>query len=683
MLQAEKNRTKLMDINEVADFLEISSATVRNWIKHDYIAPAKTEGKMRFIFQDVHSLKDNLLNGNINRLRKRANKNKSSSTFLPIEYLTDSEKLKDAENVINIIYTHNVEVEEGLFFLALKILVDDGLIKPIENIDTLLSFDDSFFNHRQIKKEIQAWAEKIKFKSKGDFQKKIMSVHIPHVRDFLGVIYQSLSKEGNKAEAGSYYTPSSIAEGIVKEYLPDQCKMVLDPCCGTGQFLLFAADILSQLGNKRVLENVWGCDIDELAVRIARLNLLLNCKDQEEISPHVYCLNSIIEGSDIFSSYQSILKENFFDLIITNPPWGAKIAKSEINQLSSLFPFIKSGEAFSYFLAKGMRLLKKEGVLSYILPESFLNVKMHGDVREYLLKNSTLKKILFLDRVFKNVFTPVIRFDIQKTQFPRNHKIEVQNGKTFKIAQDELLKNENFEISITIDNEDARILKKIFSQKHTTLANNAEWALGIVTGNNDKFLSEDKKEGREGIIKGKDIMKFIYQPAQCFLKFEPAQFQQTAPEQKYRSKEKLIYRFISKQLVFAYDDKQILTLNSANILIPQSSTHSIKVILGLFNSSLYQFISHKKFNSIKVLRNHIESLPLPGWSEAIYKNIVSFVDRLICFSLDQEDRICIFNELDKYIMFQWGLTENEIQHVLKNVSNIKTKGSQWKNLRKN
>ena len=125
----------------------------------------------------------------------------------------------------------------------------------------------------------------------------------------------------------------------------------------------------------------------------------------------------------------------------------------------------------------------------------------------------------------------------------------MQNGKTFKIAQDELLKNENFEISITIDNEDARILKKIFSQKHTTLANNAEWALGIVTGNNDKFLSADKKEGREGIIKGKDIMKFIYQPAQCFLKFEPAQFQQTAPEQKYRSKEKLIYRFISKQLV--------------------------------------------------------------------------------------------------------------------------------------
>jgi hypothetical protein len=63
MLQTEKHKVQLMDINEVAHFLEISSATVRNWIKHNYLAPATTEGKMRFVFQDVHSLKENLLNG--------------------------------------------------------------------------------------------------------------------------------------------------------------------------------------------------------------------------------------------------------------------------------------------------------------------------------------------------------------------------------------------------------------------------------------------------------------------------------------------------------------------------------------------------------------------------------------------------------------------------------------------
>lgn len=667
MLQAEKHKVQLMDINEVARFLEISSATVRNWIKHNYLAPATTEGKMRFVFQDVHSLKENLLNGNVDRLRKRANKNRSSTTFLPTEYLTDTEKVKDTENVLNIIHAYNIDTEEGLFVLSIKILVDEGLIKPVTNIDTLLNFDDKFFPHRQIKKEIKAWSEKIRFKSDEMFWNEIMSAHIPNVSDFLGVIYQSLSKEGHKAEAGSYYTPSNIVENIVKDHLHNQQARVLDPCCGTGQFLLFAVNRLSQFGNKQAIKNVWGCDIDQLAVRVARLNLIISCKDQDDLSPHIYCLNSLLDGSDIFSSHQRTLDENYFDLVITNPPWGSKIAKPEITQLDNLFSFVKSGESFSYFLAKGMNLLKENGFLSYILPESFLNVKMHSDIRSHLLRNYTINKILFLDRAFKNVFTSAIRLDIQKTHSPEKHKIEVQNGKAFKIDQSDILKNDNLEISITIDNEDAHILKKVFSQRYTTLANNAEWALGIVTGDNDRFLSNEKKEGYEGVIKGKNVMKFIYQPAQCFLKFEPDQFQQTAPVQKYRSKEKLIYRFISKQLVFAYDDKQILTLNSANILIPQSSTHSIKIILGLFNSSLYQFIFCKKFNSIKVLRSHIESLPLPDWSEATYSTISSLVDRLISPALEQDYRTRLFTELDEYIMSQWGLTGSEMLHIQKNI----------------
>lgn len=667
MLQIEKHKVQLMDINEVAHFLEISSATVRNWIKHNYLAPATTEGKMRFVFQDVHSLKENLLNGNIDRLRKRANKNRSSATFLPIEYLTDSEKVKDTENVLNIIHAHNIDAEEGLFVLSLKILVDEGLIKPVTNINTLLSLDDNFFLHRQIKKEIRAWSENIRFKSDELFWNEIMSAHIPNVRDFLGVIYQSLSKEGHKAEAGSYYTPSSIVESIVKDHLHNQQARVLDPCCGTGQFLLFAVNRLSQLGNKNAIENIWGCDIDPLAVKIARLNLLMRCKDQDDFSPHIYCLNSLLEGSDIFSAQQRIMNENYFDLVMTNPPWGSKIAKPEIAQLNSLFPFIKSGESFSYFLVKGMNLLKQDGLLSYILPESFLNVKMHSDIREHLLKNYTVKRIMFLDRAFKNVFTHVIRIDIQKKQSLRKHNIEVQNGKTFTVEQSGILKNENLEISITIDSEDAHILNKIFSQKHTTLSNNAEWALGIVTGNNDKFLSKQKKDGYEDVIKGKDVMKFVYQPARNFLRFEPDQFQQTAPEYKYRAKEKLIYRFISKQLIFAYDDKQTLTLNSANIVIPQSNKHTAKVILGLFNSSLYQFIFQKKFNSIKVLRNHIEALPLPDWSEVAYKTISSLVDRLISPALEQESRTRLFAELDKYVMSQWGLTENEMVYIQKNI----------------
>lgn len=667
MLKVESQNMQLLDINEVAHFLDISSATVRNWIKYDYISPAMTEGKKRFSLQDVKALKNNLSNGNINRLRKRANKNRSSSTFLPLEYLSNTETVKDTEHILNIMQSCGVAIEEGLFILALKMLVDEGLIKAVSNIDDLLELENECFNHSQIRKEVKSWSENIRFKSDEKFWKAIMSAHIPKVSDFLGVVYQSLSREGHKSQAGSYYTPLGIVEDIIEDHLTNKQAKVLDPCCGTGQFLLSAINRLSRMGNKKAIENVWGCDIDPLAVKIARLNLLMCCKGQDNFSPQIYCLNTLLEGGDIFSSCQRVLTDNFFDLVMTNPPWGSKMDKLEIAQLNGLFTFIKSGESFSYFLAKGMRLLKENGYLSYILPESFLNVKIHSDIRGHLLKNYAIEKIMFLDRAFKNVFTPVIRVDVQKKHSPETHKIKIENGKSFTIAQADMSKNDNLEISITIDPEDARILNKIFSQQYTTLANNAEWALGIVTGNNEKFLSNQKKDEYEGVIKGKDVMKFFYQPAHCFLKFDPKQFQQTAPEHKYRAKEKLIYRFISKKLIFAYDDKQILTLNSANILIPQSNKHTAKVILGLFNSSLYQFIFQKKFNSIKVLRNHIEALPLPDWSETIYNNISLYVNRLISTNLEQENRTKIFMQLDKYIMGQWGLTDTEMAHVQKSV----------------
>ena len=118
----------------------------------------------------------------------------------------------------------------------------------------------------------------------------------------------------------------------------------------------------------------------------------------------------------------------------------------------------------------------------------------------------------------------------------------------------------------------------------------------------------------------------------------------------------MIYRFISKYLVFAYDDKQKLTLNSANIVIPKTDDYPIKVIAALFNSSLYQFIFQKKFSSIKVLRNHIEQMPLPLWDKVTFSEIIKLVDEII----DKGDK---FEELDYFIMKKYSLSSQEITYI--------------------
>ena len=57
------------------------------------------------------------------------------------------------------------------------------------------------------------------------------------------------------------------------------------------------------------------------------------------------------------------------------------------------------------------------------------------------------------------------------------------------------ISNHDFIFDIHSDNFDSKIIDKIYKTKHTTLKNKASWALGIVTGNNKKFLTSEKKLG--------------------------------------------------------------------------------------------------------------------------------------------------------------------------------------------
>ena len=142
-----------------------------------------------------------------------------------------------------------------------------------------------------------------------------------------------------------------------------------------------------------------------------------------------------------------------------------------------------------------------------------------------------------------------------------------------------------------------------------------------------------------------------------YIQFHPEYFQQTAPSEKYRAPEKLVYKFISSNLVFAYDDKQSLTLNSANILIPQIENYPIKVVLGFLNSKLFNYYYRKKFNSIKILRGDIEQLPLPNLSNNKLYEIEQLVNKII-------NDVEAIERLDEYIFNLYELTDSEIEYVL-------------------
>ena len=96
----------------------------------------------------------------------------------------------------------------------------------------------------------------------------------------------------------------------------------LDPCCGTGSFLLKVSEKFE------TPKNIFGCDIDKTACFIAKINLIIKFKNII-FKPQIYNI-------DVLKDTQ-ILKNEDFDIIATNPPWGSMTESEYKNYILKYF----------------------------------------------------------------------------------------------------------------------------------------------------------------------------------------------------------------------------------------------------------------------------------------------------------------------------------------------------------
>ena len=491
------------------------------------------------------------------KLTKRANKRYSKKLFIPKEYSTDVSNLELIANIVD----KTEDLKECIYYLAVNLLTLNGLSTDAKYISEVLE----------------------EFKPRSDKNAQFyLTLKLPKgEKDFLGCVYQSLLNEGSKNIKGSYYTPQSVLNKIFPENI-DFSLTFLDPCCGTGSFLLEAADRVKSP------EQIFGCDMDEVACFIAKINLIIKFKNKE-FRPNIFNMDFLGKNN---------LGE--FDINATNPPCSA-LSKPDYKKK---YPQIKSDESFSYFITECSKHLNPGGKMIFVLPEAVLNVKVHSDIRKFILDNFQIEKINLFGRVFSKVLTGVVSLSLREKGKTIEDVIIGQN----RISQAFFEGNTNYNFSV-LDNKDVKILNKIYSKPYLTLKDSV-WALGIVTGDNSRLITNNSKNG-EKIYSGKNISKDGISDSVRYIFYDRTNFQQVAPDEVYRAKEKLVYKFVSKKLVFAYDNKQRLFLNSANILIPNIDGYSIKDVMTFLNSTLFQYIYTKKFNELKVLKGNLLDLPFP------------------------------------------------------------------------
>ena len=499
----------MISIDEAAGLINVSSATIRNWIKTGYLNQI---GKNIISLDSFNEFKEKV--AGTDKLVARANKSKKDQH--------DQNELSD----------------------VICRLVDDD------------SYDSSL----------------------------------------LGENYESMLSETHKNNEGIYYTPEFIAKRFF-ENIPEDCSELTfcDPCCGSGNFLLAAL----RKGFK--LENIYGFDIDPVAIKIANRRL----RDSTGLENTNIICKDFLAGPSLNDCKQ-------YDVIITNPPWGKKISKEIKDGLSAALGSKLSKDTSSLFFFKCLKTLNKNGILGLLLQDAFFNIAAFEDSRKKAL-SLKINELIDFGKPFKGLLTKARGIILQnKPNNDTESKVlcETSEGNHYR-PQASFKSNPKSILNFTFPNESADVVRKMYEVNHVLLDGNARFGLGIVTGNNERHCSEHQKEGLIPVYKGADISEDGLKQPTCYISKDFSQYQQVAPIALYMAKEKLIYRFISSDLVFYFDDQQRFILNSANMLVLNDNfpinTYKLSKLL---NSRIMNSLFKCMFETHKVLKADIESLPI-------------------------------------------------------------------------
>ncbi|WP_028575041.1 N-6 DNA methylase [Desulfonatronovibrio hydrogenovorans] len=271
----------------------------------------------------------------------------------------------------------------------------------------------------------------------------LLNTHI----DIKGKAYEELVGANLRGDRGEFFTPRNIMHMTVEMLSPSSEDKVLDPSCGTGGFLVTAMNKVIQemesslvdewerpmskwtddekrLFQQRIAEiastNFFGFDLNPDLVKATKMNMVMNNDGSGNIfqtdsllPPHAWDADfrkNLARALDVKeSALRSCDKVNFYDVIVTNPPFGSKIPikdshileqyelghiwerdKNNRDRWKLTKRLQKSVPPEHLFIERCLQLLKPGGRMGIVLPDSILGAPGLGYIREWLIRKTRI-----------------------------------------------------------------------------------------------------------------------------------------------------------------------------------------------------------------------------------------------------------------------------------------------------
>ncbi len=433
----------------------------------------------------------------------------------------------------------------------------------------------------------------------------------------------------------------------------------------TGNWRLTAAE------RKRILlNNIYGVDIDPQAVEVTKLSLLLKVLEGEseqtivrqlkmfheralpDLGNNIKCGNSLI-NTDFYHTPQTALSPSWrgimgeasdeeryrinpfdwdkefpeimqaggFDVVIGNPPYvvlGNDIfSKVSLAYLNSYPVAHYKTDLFHLFIQKGIDLLKVNGLLGYITPNTWFTLQFTKELRKYVLTKTAIQEIdIFGHKVFQNtdvhtglIFlmksVPESTHEIAVKKLPTVFNFEYLNQPANSICcQVDWLNAPEFRFEIRQTGKEGILVKNILS-KFPTLEDVARASLGCQAYNSSKHTQEQiknrvfhatKKLSAEYLpeLAGNDIGRYIIERKKGeWIKYGPWLHDYRSVD--WLTGPRILIREIAGKRPYricaCYTEETYCNYKTILNVNPSSSTNiSMKYMLGILNSRLLSFL---------------------------------------------------------------------------------------------